>query len=93
MTRVVGFGAALEDIWPEFSDVSLKPKLILGELNLFRIVGQFWSNPTFLNLAKFMRCATLKPAEKFVIFLYKVLRRTRLLFVVILYKEKLFSWF
>ena len=92
MTRVVGFGAALEDIWPEFSAYLLS-QLILGELNLFRIVGQFWSNPTFLNLAKFMRCATLKPAEKFVIFLYKVLRRTRLLFVVILYKEKLFSWF
>ena len=59
MTRVVGFGAALEDIWPEFSAYLLS-QLILGELNLFRIVGQFWSNPTFLNLAKFMRCATLK---------------------------------
>ena len=47
MTRVVGFGAALEDIWPEFSDVSLEPKLILGELNLFRIVGHFWSKPSF----------------------------------------------
>ena len=90
MTRVVGFGAALEDIWPEFSAYLLS-QLILGELNLFRIVGQFWSNPTFLNLAKFMRCATLKPTEKFGIFLYK--QDSCSLSYFKKKNPKLFSWF
>ena len=62
--RVVGFGADLEDIWPEFPD-DLLSQIIWGERNLDQYSAVLvFRTPAFLNLSKTKQLyVTLKTAE------------------------------